>query len=60
MPLLITRTTVPYISTTDMGENGREYGFGDSYASIGGQHTHCERANDRLGGLARVSHRRKQ
>jgi len=30
MPLLITRTTVPYVSTTDLGENGREYGLGDS------------------------------
>ena len=30
MPLLITRTTLPYISTTDLGENGREYGFGDT------------------------------
>jgi hypothetical protein len=29
VPTLITRSTLPYISTTDLGENGREYGFGD-------------------------------
>jgi len=36
MPTLITRSTLPYISTTDMGENGREYGFGDfTFLAVG-------------------------
>jgi hypothetical protein len=30
MPVMITRTTIPYISTVDYGENGREFGFGDT------------------------------
>ncbi len=36
MPTLITRSTLPYISTTDLGENGREYGFGDfTFLAVG-------------------------
>jgi len=30
VPLLITRTTLPYISTTDLDGVGRQYGFGDT------------------------------
>jgi hypothetical protein len=30
VPLLITRTTVPYVSTTDLDGVGRQYGFGDT------------------------------
>jgi hypothetical protein len=29
VPVLITRSTLPYVSTTDLGEDGREHGFGD-------------------------------
>jgi len=29
VPVLITRSTLPYVSTTDLGDNGREYGIGD-------------------------------
>ena len=37
VPTLITRSTLPYISTTDLGTpNGREYGFGDfTFLAVG-------------------------